>query len=679
MIEQLLMRPQDGSNFLLYQDMLNLIEKMKNEFPELIKVETIGHTYLNREIVMISATLNNATKDIPTLLVTGAHHSRELISIQFALLSVLRLCHGYLHQKEDLIYLLNNFKLMVVPVVNVDGYEYISRIYQEKGFYPLKRKSLNPSYLPLKSNFNDIRTFLTKNSKNQEYRQCVATAQQHLDFYANGDNQIFAELMAGVDLNRNYDWDFYNNQQGFDSEGVWEEIMSEDVCSETYKGPYPFSEPETQAIKNLIETHQKDLKIVYNVHAFGNMFIHPFSHQNENYLRQNYPESAQIYREIWLEGGFPFGNKHGNAYQAVKYQADGEACDWVFGQFGIICGGPELGINDYKTQTFFIEDKSILYETLIQNQQWMDYSFKKLGVQIGFDIAGILEFYSYSSTSISSNDEDIQENQSMKQLDISLELFNKGFSDFFQLNPINPNQQQQNHVSNVQEESVNFAYNFIVTSSENFKIQTITTPHESLIICDKQNIIDNFSHLIQDANKVEIQNGNEESNLDTQVDLGLNNNDNKRVRKVIIQEQFQCQALGDFRSRKVGNQNLFVVRGIVDDSNGISQEDIAFTIKFKEYPLIHNQQEKTLSYRFKDLNNDNIFANQILSFAQIREIDDQNNILNFRLIGLIFIITLVIAFTFALIRITRRNQKSQYSWNSSDVQDLRQSFLLQQN
>ena len=102
----------------------------------------------------------------------------------------------------------------------------------------------------------------------------------------------------GIDLNRNYDWDFGGSGS------------SKNPCAEDFSGPSAFSEPETQAIKRLIETRKQELKLVHNLHTFGNLFLHPFSSDdsgNER-LHKNYPEEAKIYEELWTEGGMPYKN-----------------------------------------------------------------------------------------------------------------------------------------------------------------------------------------------------------------------------------------------------------------------------------------------------------------------------------------------------------------------------------
>jgi len=104
-------------------------------------------------------------------------------------------------------------------------------------------------------------------------------------------------------LNRNYDFKFAYNNQG----------SAGDLCAEDYRGPYAFSEVETQAVKWFIETN-KNIKMAINFHAYGNLFIHPFnfdSAQNE-LLENEFKEFSLMYEEVWNETGVPSGSIKGN-------------------------------------------------------------------------------------------------------------------------------------------------------------------------------------------------------------------------------------------------------------------------------------------------------------------------------------------------------------------------------
>ena len=107
--------------------------------------------------------------------------------------------------------------------------------------------------------------------------------------------------MLGVDLNRNYGYQFDYNDEG--SSGY--------ACGEDYRGPFAFSEPETLAIKNLVEQYNSTIKLAINFHAYGNLFIFPFNYEPDNkntHLYQNFPEKAKIYDELTIEIGLPAGN-----------------------------------------------------------------------------------------------------------------------------------------------------------------------------------------------------------------------------------------------------------------------------------------------------------------------------------------------------------------------------------
>jgi hypothetical protein len=71
----------------------------------------------------------------------------------------------------------------------------------------------------------------------------------------------------GVDLNRNFSIGYKK---------------SKNTSSNVYSGPYPFSEPETKAIKNFVDAHD-NITIALDYHSQGNVFFpaHKFNHEME--------------------------------------------------------------------------------------------------------------------------------------------------------------------------------------------------------------------------------------------------------------------------------------------------------------------------------------------------------------------------------------------------------------
>ena len=147
----------------------------------------------------------------------------------------------------------------------------------------------------------------------------------------------------GVDLNRNYGVD-WNKEGG----------SSPDPCAENYRGAFPFSEPETRAIRDFLSSHRHSIKFVYNFHAFGNMYLWPYNGQSPNTLGTVNPDVLSVFNEIWEDSSFPAGTLRGNAWDSLRYTSSGEQSDWILGELGIPSICPEIGSSNYFSYDFII-------------------------------------------------------------------------------------------------------------------------------------------------------------------------------------------------------------------------------------------------------------------------------------------------------------------------------------
>ena len=105
-----------------------------------------------------------------------------------------------------------------------------------------------------------------------------------------------------MDLNRNYAY-------GWGGKGV-----VTDPCGKTYAGPYPFSEPETQSIKKFMEKWT-NIKLVLNVHSYGNYICVPFLADDDKNLKIEEPQftkARNFYKKLETCGLRPKGNRVGN-------------------------------------------------------------------------------------------------------------------------------------------------------------------------------------------------------------------------------------------------------------------------------------------------------------------------------------------------------------------------------
>lgn len=216
----------------------------------------------------------------------------------------------------------------VVPVVNVDGLAAISENFAKTGNITLIRKNMNPFTKPCEGKI---------------------------------------ELM-GVDLNRNYG-------VAWDKEGG----SSTDPCAENYRGAFPFSEPETRAIRDFLVSHKNQIKFVYNFHAFGNMYLWPYNSQSPNTLGAVNPDVLSVFNEIWDDSSFPAGTLRGNAWEALRYTSSGEQSDWILGELGIPSICPEIGSSNFFSYDFIIPYRNVLMQVLQENINWLEYTYEKIG------------------------------------------------------------------------------------------------------------------------------------------------------------------------------------------------------------------------------------------------------------------------------------------------------------
>ena len=162
------------------------------------------------------------------------------------------------------------------------------------------------------------------------------------------------DTYTGVDLNRNY---------GF-SHGNFG--AKEDPCSESFSGPFPFSEPETRAMRDFIFANVEQIKFVYNFHAYGNMYVTPFNSLQNNILEEAYPTQAALFKEILEEAETPDGMKIGTANELLGYTSPGEASDWILAATGIPAISPELGTKDPASNGFRLDDVDVVIDVMDQ-------------------------------------------------------------------------------------------------------------------------------------------------------------------------------------------------------------------------------------------------------------------------------------------------------------------------
>ncbi|KAH8582147.1 carboxypeptidase secreted [Cryptosporidium sp. chipmunk genotype I] len=261
----------------------------------------------------------------PAFLLTSMHHSREPAGLTTGIYFITKLMEDAIYKQDPASYfLLSNIDVWYVPFVNPDGYAAIERT-RNYGIRKNQRKTCN-------------------SGRSDE---------------------------DGVDINRNYDFNFENS------------LISK--CDpQEYSGEHPFSEPETRAIRDLVN-NVKNFVTAVNLHTFGDLWTIPWNCCKKKDLDENV---AAIYNELKYEilissptciirtlmhmkgpffinsvkNGFDstFFTKSRNEFENASkycfssaarnpnmdYEASGEADDYLLATHNIISLSPEIG-SDY--------------------------------------------------------------------------------------------------------------------------------------------------------------------------------------------------------------------------------------------------------------------------------------------------------------------------------------------
>ena len=322
LINQYLSKLDINNNaYLSYDQYISLLNTLSVNYSDYLTVSSIGKTSLDNDIPLISMKSPLSDKEQINnksgMLFNGMHHGREPVSMMmniYLILHLLSLPKEYLHL------ILSFTNIYFIPIINIDTYKYNSEMYFKT---------------------RDIRKMMArKNRREIKTKKCR-------------DEDI------GVDLNRNYDYDFAKDNEG----------SSNDPCQEDYRGEKPFSEPETKAIKDFVDSHP-NIKIVYNYHTWGNLIITPFNclkkKDSENLIKTKYPLHYNIYEDFKNEAQFPINFLFGNADKTIKYITNGDATDWFLGKKNILSFSPELG-NGNSNSDYFYPNRNISFDVLEKN------------------------------------------------------------------------------------------------------------------------------------------------------------------------------------------------------------------------------------------------------------------------------------------------------------------------
>ncbi|MCD4818067.1 MAG: carboxypeptidase regulatory-like domain-containing protein [Candidatus Cloacimonetes bacterium] len=286
-----------------YEETLEQLQLYEAQYPNICKLYDIGDSWgkiyyengnaayqdFNHEIWAIKVSDNvEIEEDEPCIYYLGEHHAREPISLEVVLAILDHTLMGY-NDNTQITDNVNNSQIWFVPLVNPNGHKVVT---------------------------DETNLWWRKNTRDNNENGIMEVTD------ANG--------IDGVDPNRNYSWEW-----GLTG-------SSDDWYSIVYHGPYPFSEPEVEAVKNLIESHHFIAGITY--HSYSELVLFPFGYANGvNAPDRDALEELAISMAITISADGTASGHYTPQSAWELYPCMGTTDDYSYGEHGIFSFTVELG------------------------------------------------------------------------------------------------------------------------------------------------------------------------------------------------------------------------------------------------------------------------------------------------------------------------------------------------
>ncbi|XP_021231482.1 carboxypeptidase B2 [Numida meleagris] len=253
-------------NYHSMTEIYHWMEETVRVHSDLLEKIYIGSSYEKRPLYVLKLSKRRETPKSAIWIDCGIH-AREWISPAFCLWFIGHAIH--LRERDQIMTeLLENFDFYVMPVMNVDGYEYT----WSKPSNRLWRKSRS-------SHSNS---------------GCI-----------------------GTDMNRNFDARWCGRG------------ASRNECYETYCGPYPESEPEVKAVARFIRDHKDIIKAYITMHSYSQLVLFPYSYTMDKSKDHDELESLAKKAAYAIRRTTKEIYKPGPGAQTI-YLAPGGSDDWAY-------------------------------------------------------------------------------------------------------------------------------------------------------------------------------------------------------------------------------------------------------------------------------------------------------------------------------------------------------------
>lgn len=337
--------PLTFDRYLRYAELTEALHDLANEFPDLMRLESIGKSYEGRDI-WCAVVARGDDRERPALWIDGNIHSSELSASSACLHLLNRLLRG--QGESDIAHLLETRAFYIVPRVNPDGAELTLAdrpIYLRSSVrpYPYDEEPLEGLRVedidgdgrvvqmriedpngPWKVYPEEPRLLVRREPEDREGTFYRLLPEGRLLAPYDGVTIDIAPGKQRLDLNRNYpaSWRPEDEQQG--------------------AGPFPASEPEVQACVRFITGHPNICHAVA-FHTFSGVILRPYSHSaDEKFPSQDLEMFQRIGDKLTGMNGYPaFSVYHDFRYHA-KEVITGTFDDWAYEHLGLFAWTCEI-------------------------------------------------------------------------------------------------------------------------------------------------------------------------------------------------------------------------------------------------------------------------------------------------------------------------------------------------
>jgi murein tripeptide amidase MpaA len=347
--------------FYRYDDLTRLVKAYAEEYPQLVRVESIGKSYEGRDIWVATVTnfASGDAKEKPALWVDGNIHASELSASTACLYLLDKLVKEY-GAHADITRALDTRAFYICPCFNPDGAELAladkPRIvrsstrpypYDEEPIGGLVQEDIDGDGRmlmmripdpngPWKCYPEDPRLMVRRDPAETDGQYYRLLPEGRLEDYDGVTIKLQAKKER-LDLNRNFPFEW---RQEHEQNGA---------------GPYPTSEPEIRAVTQFVASHPNITGGVA-FHTYSGVILRPYGTKNDESLPA---EDLWTFQKIGKKGTDLTSYPNISVYHEFRYHPKevitGVFDDWLYDHFGMFAWTVEIwspqrqaGIKEYK-------------------------------------------------------------------------------------------------------------------------------------------------------------------------------------------------------------------------------------------------------------------------------------------------------------------------------------------